>query len=145
MGQVPSAYLIEEGGEAAAEAELVNGARQDVLNVGKRIGDFNQIVLRDRLLELVELLLDQGDAQGAALRVRDRRLLEHGRLEQAVERGHIAQGARLAELALLGGARLERGLGGGGELSHAGKFGAKKKFYLYSSFTQLFSLCVRSV
>ncbi len=40
-----------------AHAELMDGAGEDVLQVGERVGNLDQVVLRDRFLQLVELFL----------------------------------------------------------------------------------------
>jgi hypothetical protein len=75
----------------------VHCARQHVLDVCQRVGGLHDISGLERRPELVQLLLKQVDAKGAAFDVRQRRLVHDWRAEQAVERRDVLQAARLGE------------------------------------------------
>ena len=72
-------------------------ARQHVLDVCQRVGGLHDIFGLERRPELVQLLLKQVDAKGAAFSIGQRRLVHDWRAEQAVERRDVLQAARLGE------------------------------------------------
>ena len=129
-------------------------ARQHVLDVCQRVGGLHDIFGLERRPELVQLLLKQVDAKGAAFSIGQRRLVHDWRAEQAVERRDVLQAARLGEwrrrlawanLHRFGGRREEERGEGEPVMSHTlarrvGQIGRGKHTYA-PAYLLLFVLC----